>query len=126
MLMPLPFWPEPPAFAADALHPVVDDQRAVLALLRCPHLDAVVADVMHMIAGNFEALGIQREEAGLLLQQKRIARDAPAAIPEHQAIAAAFKGETADAEMLCAIDTQNVPIAQSHQPGLSTDTFNLQ
>jgi len=81
---------------------------------------------MHMVAGNFEAPGVEGEEAGLLLQEKRVARDAPAAVPEHQAISAAFKCETADAEMLGALDTENVHAAERHKPSLSGDTFDLQ
>ncbi len=79
-----------------------------------------------MVAGNFEARGVQREEGGFLLQQKLIARDAPAAILEHQTVAAAFKGHATDVQTLCALDIKNVRAAKRHELRMPGNTFNLQ
>ena len=36
----------------NSLNAIVDNQRAVFVFVRRPHLNAIVANVMHMIAGN--------------------------------------------------------------------------
>jgi hypothetical protein len=50
----------------DVLDAIVDHQGAVVAGLRPPHQDAVVAGPSHRVAGELQAARIEREDAGTL------------------------------------------------------------
>jgi hypothetical protein len=60
----VPVLPRPAGAGRDILDAVVEHQRAVIARLRAPHQDAVVAGAPNRVAGDSEALGIAREDRG--------------------------------------------------------------
>ena len=66
----------------DTLDAIADDERSILAAIRGPDLNRVVADIVEMVAGDLEAFGIEREQSGLAKIAKAAVDDAARAFQQ--------------------------------------------
>jgi hypothetical protein len=76
--------------------PIAADDRAVGLLLAGPHLDAVIADIRDVVAGDLELARIECEDAGPSDVGSAVVEDASRTLREHEAVA----GEIAEVAIL--------------------------